>query len=243
MSQANNSKNDSVLYRLTDIDKSFPMGEVTVNALIDVSLDIYRSELIALVGPSGSGKTTILNLLGGLDVPTRGSVEIDDSDLAQMKPNGRTAFRRRRVGFVFQFYNLVPNLTASENIMTAAELSDQPMDPIDALKLVGLEDRADHFPSQLSGGEQQRIAIARAMAKSPDVLLCDEPTGALDFETGKRMLRLLVDLKREQKITIVLITHNGAIAQAADRIVRLRSGKIIEIKKNIEPMPPEDIVW
>lgn len=243
MPQTNDAKNGSVLYHLTDIHKSFPMGEVTVDALIDVSLDIYRGELIALVGPSGSGKTTILNLLGGLDIPTRGSVEIDGTDLARIKPSGRTSFRRRRVGFVFQFYNLVPNLTASENIMTAAELSDKPMDPLDALKLVGLEGRADHFPSQLSGGEQQRIAIARAMAKSPDVLLCDEPTGALDFETGKRMLRLLVDLKREQKITIVLITHNGAIAQAADRIVRLRSGRIIEIKENTEPVPPEDIVW
>ena len=231
------------LLRLEHVDKTFQMGEVNVPALRDVSLDVREGELLVMVGPSGSGKSTILNLVGGLDTPTAGCVWYRDRELSRFKPNELTRYRRETVGFVFQFYNLVPNLTARENVMVATEISRNPIDAAESLRLVGLEDRMDHFPSQLSGGEQQRVAIARALAKNPELVLCDEPTGALDFATGKRVLRLLVDLKRDLGKTIVIITHNSAIAPIADRVIRLRSGQIVQTHDNREPLAPEEVVW
>lgn len=228
---------------LRGVSKTFQMGEVSVDALKDVSLDIRAGEFLVMVGPSGSGKTTILNLVGGLDVPTAGQVWFGDRELGRFTPAELTRYRRDTVGFVFQYYNLVPNLTARENVMVSTEISRDPMDPVEALRLVGLEDRLEHFPVQHSGGEQQRVAIARAIAKNPALILCDEPTGALDFGTGKRVLRLLVDLKEQLGKTIVLITHNGAIAQAGDRVVRLRSGQVAEAHDNPVPTPPEEIEW
>jgi putative ABC transport system ATP-binding protein len=234
---------DGPVLRLERVDKTFRMGEVSVEALRDVSLDIHAAELLVMVGPSGSGKSTLLNIVGGLDTVTAGKVWYRGRDMTAFSPAELTRFRRDTVGFVFQFYNLVPNLTARENVMVATELSDDPMDVTEALRLVELEDRMDHFPSQMSGGEQQRVAIARALGKNPELLLCDEPTGALDFTTGKRVLRMLVDLKDRLGKTVILITHNAAIAQAADRVVRLRSGQIVEIHANPQPLPPEDITW
>jgi putative ABC transport system ATP-binding protein len=219
------------------------MGEVSVVVLKDVSLDVRRGEFLAVVGPSGSGKTTILNLIGGLDQPTAGSVIYKDRDLAATQRAELTQYRRSEVGFVFQFYNLVPNLTARENVMVATEISADPLDVDDVLQMVGLADRANHFPAQLSGGEQQRVAIARAVAKNPELLLCDEPTGALDFRTGKKVLRLLVDLNHDLGKTVVVITHNAALAQVADRVVHLRSGEITDTRENATPIAPEDVVW
>ena len=231
------------LLRLENVRKTFQMGEVVVEALREIDLEVFEGELLAMVGPSGSGKTTILNLIGGLDTVSAGRVWFRDQEMTAFDRDALTRYRRDTVGFVFQFYNLVPNLTARENVMVATEISREPMDVVESLRLVGLEDRLDHFPSQLSGGEQQRVAIARAIAKNPQLVLCDEPTGALDFQTGKRVLRLLVDLKERLGKTIVLITHNAALARAADRIVRLRSGQIVETSVNAEPVPPEEIVW
>lgn len=219
------------------------MGEVTVDALKDVSLEVYPGEMLVMVGPSGSGKSTALNIIGGLDTPSGGRVWYRDREISGLDGAELTEYRRKTVGFIFQFYNLVPNLTALENVMVATEISDDPMDPHQALRLVELEDRKDHFPSQLSGGEQQRVAIARALAKNPDLMLCDEPTGALDYNTGKRVLRLLVDLKTNLGKTVILITHNGAIAQIADRVIRLRSGQIVEVKTNPAPLAPEEVTW
>jgi putative ABC transport system ATP-binding protein len=231
------------LLRLERVGKTFQMGEVTVEALRDVSLQIREGEMLVLVGPSGSGKTTILNIVGGLDTATSGRVWYRDREMTSFTPAELTRYRRDTVGFVFQFYNLVPNLSALENVMVSTELSRAPMDPLEALRLVGLEARRDHFPSQLSGGEQQRVAIARALAKRPDLLLCDEPTGALDFSAGKRVLRMLVDLKHGLGKAIMLITHNSAIAPVADRVVRLRSGQVVEVRANTAPVPPEEITW
>lgn len=232
-----------VLLRLEHVGRSFQMGEILVRALKEVSLDILDGEFLAVVGPSGSGKTTILNLVGGLDRPSQGAVTYRDRDLSRADPRQLTRYRRDEVGFVFQFYNLVPNLTARENVMVSTDISPHPRDVDEVLDLVGLADRADHFPAQLSGGEQQRVAIARAVAKNPELLLCDEPTGALDFVTGKRILRLLVDLNRQLKKTVVVITHNSALAAVADRIVHLRSGEITETRVNASPIAPEDVIW
>jgi putative ABC transport system ATP-binding protein len=231
------------LLRLENVGKTFQMGEVPVEVLRHITFDIHRGELLVMVGPSGSGKTTLLNIMGGLDSPTVGNVWYGEQNLAVATPRELTRYRRTAVGFVFQFYNLVPNLTARENVFVATEISEKPMDVDRVLDLVGLEERVDHFPSQLSGGEQQRVAIARAMAKNPELLLCDEPTGALDFETGKHVLRLLIDLRDQLGKTILIITHNGAIAHVADRVIRLRSGEIHEIHDNPTPQPPEDITW
>jgi putative ABC transport system ATP-binding protein len=243
MSTATPAMDRTVLVRLERAARSFQMGEIVVEALKSVSLEIYQGEFLALVGPSGSGKTTILNLVGGLDRPSSGRVVYQDRDLSQAGPGQLTAYRRDEVGFVFQFYNLVPNLTARENVMVSTDISRQPRDVDEVLDLVGLADRADHFPAQLSGGEQQRVAIARAVAKNPELLLCDEPTGALDFTTGKRVLRLLVDLNRDLKKTVVIITHNSALAEVADRIIHLRSGELTEISVNRSPIAPEEVIW
>lgn len=233
----------SPLLRLESVHKIFQMGEVAVRALSDVSLEICEGEFLVMVGPSGSGKSTILNIVGGLDTATEGRVFFRDREMTSFTSSELTRYRRDTVGFVFQFYNLVPNLSARENVMVSTEISDDPLGVDDALEMVGLEERLDHFPAQMSGGEQQRVAIARALAKNPDLLLCDEPTGALDFATGKRVLRLLVDLKNRLGKTIVLITHNAAIAQVADRVIRLRSGQVVEVKENPEPLPPEEVTW
>jgi putative ABC transport system ATP-binding protein len=235
--------NADVLLHLDGVGKTYQMGEVAVEVLKNIALEIYHGELLVLVGPSGSGKTTMLNIIGGLDVPSVGQVWYRERDISRASARELTRYRRETVGFVFQFYNLVPNLTALENVMVSTEISENPMDVDEVLDLVGLGERKDHFPAQLSGGEQQRVAIARALAKNPELVLCDEPTGALDFETGKRVLRLLIDLKNELGKTIMVITHNAALADAADRVVRLRSGEIIEMHENAEPTPPEEIVW
>jgi putative ABC transport system ATP-binding protein len=231
------------LLRLESVHKVFQMGEVAVRALNDVSLEIREAEFLVMVGPSGSGKSTILNIVGGLDTATQGRVFFRDREMTSFNSSELTKYRRDTVGFVFQFYNLIPNLSARENVMVSTEISDDPLEVDEALAMVDLQDRLDHFPAQMSGGEQQRVAIARALAKNPDLLLCDEPTGALDFATGKRVLRLLVDLKTRLGKTVVLITHNGAIAQVADRVIRLRSGQVVEVKENPQPLPPEEVTW
>lgn len=234
---------DAPLFRLQDVGKTYHMGEVSVDVLKHVTLDIDARRVLAVLGPSGSGKSTLINIVGGLDHASYGRIWFRDREMTSFSPRDLTAFRRETVGFVFQFYNLVPNLTARENVMVSTELSRDPLDVDEALRLVGLSERADHFPSQMSGGEQQRVAIARALAKNPELLLCDEPTGALDFDTGKRVLRLLVDACRELGKTVVIITHNAAIAQVADRVIRFRSGEIVEMHDNAEPAPPEEITW
>jgi putative ABC transport system ATP-binding protein len=221
----------------------FQMGEVTVEVLRGVSLELAAAELTVVEGPSGSGKTTMLNLIGGLDQPTRGHVWFKDSSLAEMSAAELTNYRRRHVGFVFQFYNLISSLTVRENVLAATELVDGAMAAEEVLELVGLGHRLDHFPGQLSGGEQQRTAIARAVAKNPELLLCDEPTGSLDVETGKKVLALLRDLQRRLGMSIVIVTHNTAIAAMADRIVRIRSGRIVHDERNARPLEPELIEW
>ena len=241
MANANNNK--PPLVRLEHVGRTFRMGEVSVEVLKDVNLEVAAGEIMIVVGPSGSGKTTMLNLIGGLDQPTIGHVWFRQKDLSRISARELSAYRRESVGFVFQFYNLIPNLTARENIMVSAELSQAPMDVDESLALVGLSQRADHFPSQLSGGEQQRVSIARAIAKNPDLLLCDEPTGALDFETGKMVLSLLQRVASEMNKTVVLITHNAAISEMGHHIVRLRSGHVVEWKVNPAPISAQEIVW
>jgi putative ABC transport system ATP-binding protein len=239
---ANFQKNQPLL-RLVNVRRTFQMGEVSVQVLQGITIDIYDGEFLAIVGPSGSGKTTILNLVGGMDSPTSGQISFRNRDLSTANNAQLTAYRRQEIGFIFQFFNLVPNLTARENVMVATELVSEPRDVDEALEVVGLSDRETHFPAQLSGGEQQRVAIARAVAKNPTLLLCDEPTGSLDFQTGKRALRLLVDLNRRWNTTVILITHNGAIAEVADRVIHLRSGEVTEVTENVSPIAPEDVVW
>lgn len=241
-SQSSKPSKPSIL-RLDHVGRTFQMGAVSVEVLKDVNLEVKQGEVLAIVGPSGSGKSTILNLIGGLDQPSVGKVFFRETDLTRAAPAELTRFRRDHVGFVFQFYNLVPNLTARENVQAAAELCKKPLDIDWTLEKVDLKERAHHFPAQMSGGEQQRVAIARAIAKSPAILLCDEPTGALDFETGKRVLRVLLDLNRDLGMTVVLITHNTPMAQVAQRIVYLRSGRITHIEENASPIPPEEVVW
>ena len=237
-----NSAPDAV-FSARGIAKTYRVGEVEVHALRAIDLDLYRGEFVVLLGPSGSGKSTLLNILGGLDVPTSGSVRFLDHDLGTIDERELTRFRREHVGFVFQFYNLIPSLTARENVALVTEIAAAPLDPADALRLVGLGDRLDHFPAQLSGGEQQRVAIARAVAKRPDVLLCDEPTGALDFETGVRVLEVLERSNRELGTLTAVITHNAAIAAMADRVVRLRSGRITAIEHNARRATPAELQW
>ncbi len=231
------------IFRLRDISKTYEMGEVAVQALKNVSLDLQTGELIVLLGASGSGKSTLLNILGGLDVPTAGEVIFGKRNLTQAGDRYLTGFRRECVGFVFQFYNLIPSLTARENVALVTEIASHPMRPREALGLVGLDHRLDHFPAQLSGGEQQRVAIARAIAKRPQVLLCDEPTGALDFQTGKLVLQVLQRVNSELGTTTAVITHNAGIAAMADRVITMRSGEITSIKHNETKISPEDLEW
>lgn len=232
-----------VVFHMHSVSKTYRMGQVEVQALRSVDLDLFHGEFVVLLGPSGSGKSTLLNILGGLDIPTSGEVRFLDHALSAADDRGLTRFRREHVGFVFQFYNLIPSLTALENVALVTEISEKPMPAEDALKLVGLADRMNHFPSQLSGGEQQRVAIARAIAKRPDVLLCDEPTGALDYPTAKFVLDVLKKINEELHTTVVVITHNAAIAAMADRVIRLRSGEIVEVTKNTAKANPEQLVW
>jgi putative ABC transport system ATP-binding protein len=225
------------------LTKIYRMGEVEVHALRGVDLDIFASEFVVLLGPSGSGKSTLLNILGGLDTPTAGTARWRDHDLGRSSEAELTRYRREHVGFVFQFYNLIPSLTARENVALVTEMAQQPMPPEEALALVGLGDRLDHFPSQLSGGEQQRVAIARAIAKRPDVLLCDEPTGALDYATGKVVLQAIVRINQELGTTAAIITHNAAIAGIADRVLRMADGRIADVVVNASKVSPEEIAW
>jgi putative ABC transport system ATP-binding protein len=231
------------VFEARGVSKVYRIGEVEVHALREVDLELYRGELLVLLGPSGSGKSTLLNILGGLDVPSRGSVRFVDHDLSGGSEAELTRFRREHVGFVFQFYNLIPSLTARENVALVTEIAARALDPDEALRRVGLGERMDHFPAQLSGGEQQRVAIARAIAKQPDVLLCDEPTGALDFETGKQVLEVLERTNRELGTTTALITHNASIAGMADRVVRMRSGRVVDVQRNARRLAPDELEW
>jgi putative ABC transport system ATP-binding protein len=232
-----------VVLRAEKLSKVYHMGQVEVRALNAVDLQLSRGEFVVLLGPSGSGKSTLLNILGGLDVPSSGSIHFFDHDLTRAGERELTRFRREHIGFVFQFYNLIPSLTARENVELVTEIAERPMETTECLKLVGLHERMDHFPSQLSGGEQQRVSIARAIAKRPDVLLCDEPTGALDVETGKLVLEVLGDVNRELGTTIVVITHNAAIAAMADRVLRMQSGRIVSEVRNEHKASPAEIEW
>ena len=225
------------------VTKIYQVGEVEVRALNGVDLDLFEGEFAVLLGPSGSGKSTLLNILGGLDVPTHGEVYYFDHNLSIDDDKELTRFRREHVGFVFQFYNLIPSLTALENVALVAEIAENPMDPGEALNLVDLGDRLNHFPAQLSGGEQQRIAIARAIVKRPDVLLCDEPTGALDITTGIRVLEALQQVNQQLMTTTAVITHNAAIASMADRVIRISSGRIVDIQQNRIKASPKDLSW
>jgi len=226
-----------------NLSKRYPMGDVVVTALRDVSFDLHEGELVVLLGPSGSGKSTLLNILGGLDRPSDGTLRYRDRDLTHASEAELTDYRRAHVGFVFQFYNLIPSLTARENVALVADIATKPMKPEEALALVGLEERLDHFPSQLSGGQQQRIAIARAVVKRPEILLCDEPTGALDAATGRLVLEAIERVHRELGTSVAIVTHNAPIAQMADRTVSLRDGSIATDAKNAKPCAPAEIAW
>ncbi len=232
-----------VVFCARNITKIYQMGEVKVAALKGVDLDLYSGEFVVLLGPSGSGKSTLLNILGGLDVPTSGSVHYRDHVLTEWNDTALTRYRREHVGFVFQFYNLIPSLTARENVALITELSANPMSPDEALALVGLGERRHHFPAQLSGGEQQRVAIARAIAKRPDVLLCDEPTGALDVHTGVVVLEAIARVNRELGTTTAVITHNAVIASMADRVVQLSDGRVTQIESNTTKSAPAELQW
>jgi putative ABC transport system ATP-binding protein len=231
------------VFRLSKVSKVYRMGESEIHALREVDLELRAGEFVVMLGASGSGKSTLLNILGGLDRPSAGEVRYQDHDLARATPDELTRFRREHVGFVFQFYNLMPSLTALENVALVTEIAAAPMDPGEALALVGMQDRRDHFPSQLSGGEQQRVAIARAVAKRPDVLLCDEPTGALDYPTGRLVLEVLQRVNRELGTITAVITHNAAIGALADRVIRISSGRIVETVVNERRAAPGDISW
>jgi putative ABC transport system ATP-binding protein len=240
---AADSANPKTVFHVHNVSKVYRMGEVEVHALRGIDLDLYEGELVVLLGASGSGKSTLLNILGGLDVPSSGEVHYMDHLLTSATDDELTRFRREHVGFVFQFYNLIPSLTALENVALVTEIASRPMDPAQALELVGLGERRNHFPAQLSGGEQQRVAIARAVAKRPDVLLCDEPTGALDYATGKIVLETLARANRELGTTTAIITHNAAIAGMANRVVHMSSGRIVETTRNTHPISPSELSW
>lgn len=228
---------------LENVWKIFRIGAEEVHALREVYLDIDEGEFIVVLGPSGSGKTTLLNIIGGIDVPNKGKVVFKGTDVTQLDEEGLTYHRRENIGFVFQFFNLIPTLTARENVQLASELVEKPRDADEVLDTVGLKERADHFPSELSGGEQQRVSIARALVKNPPLILADEPTGNLDFETGKKVLKYMREVCHNERITFTIVTHNSAIAQMADRIVRLKDGTIDNIVENEQPLDPEKLYW
>lgn len=226
-----------------DVGKTYQMGEVSIHALHDASFEVEKGELVVIVGPSGAGKTTLLNILGGMDTLSKGTVTMDGREISGLNKRQLTAYRRNEVGFVFQFYNLIGNLTALENVELANQISKDPLDAAEVLRNVGLEGRTKNFPSQLSGGEQQRVAIARALAKNPKLLLCDEPTGALDYQTGKAILKLLQDTGRMTGMTVIIITHNSALTAMADRVVRVKNGTVASVEVNPNPVDIAEIEW
>ena len=226
-----------------NVCKEYKMGEIIIKALNNANFQIEKGELVVIVGPSGAGKTTALNILGGMDTATTGKVTVDGREVTNLKNKALIQYRREDIGFVFQFYNLVQNLTAKENVELATQICKDSLNPEEVLKKVGLKDRMDNFPSQLSGGEQQRVAIARAIAKNPKLLLCDEPTGALDYKTGKQILKLLQDTARKENMTVLIITHNGALAPMADKVIHFKNGTAEKIEVNENPKPVEEIEW
>ena len=229
--------------KLDKVSKIYKMGEVEIRAVDNISFEISKGEFVVVVGPSGAGKTTVLNILGGMDTATEGDVYVDGSNIAEYNNRQLTAYRRDDIGFVFQFYNLVPNLTALENVELAMQICKNPLEAKKVLCEVGLEDRMGNFPAQLSGGEQQRVSIARALAKNPKLLLCDEPTGALDYQTGKAILKLLQDMCREKGMTVIVITHNSALTPMADRVIHIKNGTVSAMELNTDPTPVEEIEW
>ena len=237
-----NTQKEAIL-KIENVKKEYHMGEVIVYALQGVSFEIYKGEFLVILGPSGSGKSTILNIIGGIDQPTSGSVIYKGNDISKAGDRALTKFRRSSVGFVFQFYNLIPNLTAKENIMLASELASNALNVNELLNLIDLADRGGHFPSQMSGGQQQRVAIARAVAKNPEILLCDEPTGALDFSTGLQVLKLLKTFNREYGRTVAIITHNAGVSEMADRTLYIKDGLVDHIVINSNPVEPEEVRW
>jgi len=232
-----------IILKVENLSKYYQMGEVTVKALEDVSFEVVKGEFIVILGPSGSGKSTLLNIIGGMDTPSGGRVLFNDELITNFTDKELTMYRRNKIGFVFQFYNLMATLTAKENVELAVEICENHIDIDEVVDAVGLGDRADHFPSQMSGGEQQRVAIARAVAKNPQILLCDEPTGALDYETGIQILKVLKDVNIKYKNTVIVITHNASIANMADKIIKMRSGKITDVIINSDPVSAERIEW
>lgn len=226
-----------------DVSKIYRSGEVEIRAVDDISFEIFKGEFVVIVGPSGAGKTTVLNMLGGMDACSEGTILVDGSEVSRYNARQLTEYRRRDIGFVFQFYNLVQNLTALENVELAAQICPDPLDAQEVLRDVGLADRMNNFPAQLSGGEQQRVSIARALAKNPKLLLCDEPTGALDDQTGRTILQLLQDTCRQKGVTVIVITHNSALTPMADRVIRIRSGTVAEMRRNPHPTPVAEIEW
>lgn len=233
----------SAFIELKDVRKHYRMGEVEIKALDGVDFSIEKGEFVIVVGPSGAGKSTVLNILGGMDSPSGGEIYVGNSKVSKFNKKQLTTYRRFDIGFVFQFYNLVQNLTALENVELSTQICKNPLDPAKVLEQVGLNDRMNNFPAQLSGGEQQRVAIARALAKNPKLLLCDEPTGALDYNTGKAILKLLQDTSRSMGMTVIVVTHNSAIAPMADKVIKVKNGRVGSIMKNDKPVPVEDIEW
>ncbi len=229
--------------KLENVSKIYGTGEVKIVAVDGISFEIAKGEFVVIVGPSGAGKTTVLNILGGMDKPTSGKIYVDGRNIAGYSGRQLTSYRREDIGFVFQFYNLVPNLTALENVELALQICREPLDAATVLTEVGLKGRFGNFPAQLSGGEQQRVSIARALAKNPKLLLCDEPTGALDYQTGKAILKLLQDMCREKGMTVIVITHNSALTPMADKVIRIKNGKVSDITRNEHPTPVEEIEW
>ena len=229
--------------KLENVSKIYGTGEVKIVAVDGISFEIAKGEFVVIVGPSGAGKTTVLNILGGMDKPTSGKIYVDGRNIAGYSGRQLTSYRREDIGFVFQFYNLVPNLTALENVELALQICREPLDAATVLAEVGLKGRFGNFPAQLSGGEQQRVSIARALAKNPKLLLCDEPTGALDYQTGKAILKLLQDMCREKGMTVIVITHNSALTPMADKVIRIKNGKVSDIIRNAHPTPVEEIEW
>ena len=233
----------SEFVRFEHVSKTYHVGEVDIQALRDANFTVNQGELCVIVGPSGAGKTTLLNILGGMDTLTEGKIFLGDKEISAYNTRQLTTYRRHDIGFVFQFYNLVPNLTALENVELAAQICEHPLDAAQVLTSVGLENRMANFPAQLSGGEQQRVAIARALAKNPKLLLCDEPTGALDYTTGKAILKLLQDMSRQRGMTVIIITHNSALTAMADRVIRVKNGTVVSEETNASPVPVEEIEW
>ncbi len=233
----------SAYVAMKDVTKVYQMGEVSIKACDGINFEIEKGQFVIIVGPSGAGKTTVLNILGGMDTATEGQVFVDGREISRLRGKGLIQYRREDIGFVFQFYNLMQNLTALENVELALQICRNPLDAETVLREVGLEERMDNFPAQLSGGEQQRVAIARALAKNPKLLLCDEPTGALDYVTGKAILKLLQDTCRQKGMTVLVITHNSALTPMADRVIHIRNGRVSKMEDNENPVPVEEIEW